>query len=431
MDLEVSAATDVGRKRERNEDSMLEDRALGLFVVCDGMGGHAAGEVASARAIEAVRAIVAAGLGAVPSAPIEAARDAMASLMRRAVDEANRAVHALGRESHARRGAGTTCTALLLRDGLAALAHVGDSRLYLARRDRINQVSHDHTFVAEGLRRGMIRPEDAKDHPHGSVLIKAVGTQAKVEVDTLVFDVLPGDVLLLCSDGLHGYFEDPRELHQHLIGALPGTAERLIAVANERGGKDNVTAVAIRIAPPRQASSELARRASEVQEAFDAVRHIVLFSDLSHPELLALLELLKTETRQAGDLLVEERTASEAMYVLASGRAEVLRKGQKIAELHAGSHFGEMALLTQRGRSASVRALEPCRLLVLGREAFGKLLATHPLIGVKFLWRLAQVQSLRLDDASELLAQPASPAAVEANGPATLPLGAMPAPFRR
>ncbi|MCA9615343.1 MAG: serine/threonine-protein phosphatase, partial [Myxococcales bacterium] len=166
MRWKVEGRTDVGRTRSHNEDFFLVDEALGLYVVCDGMGGHAAGEVASRTAAETIRSALA-GVADDPAVAGPA--------LRAAVERANQSVHELGKADRSKRGMGTTCTAMLARGGKAILAHVGDSRLYVARHGELHQLSNDHTFLAEAVRQGVLTPEQAKASDHGNIVTRAVG----------------------------------------------------------------------------------------------------------------------------------------------------------------------------------------------------------------------------------------------------------------
>jgi serine/threonine protein phosphatase PrpC len=168
MQVASAAATDVGRERDHNEDSHIVVPEHGLFVMCDGMGGHAAGEVASKLAVDTIHAVVDDYISDLdsPETP-EARARALEGLIRSAVEDANRAVHALSR-SEKTFGAGTTCTALLVREGKAALAHVGDGRAYLARHGQLHQLSLDHTYASEAVARGVLTREEAAEIPEAA-----------------------------------------------------------------------------------------------------------------------------------------------------------------------------------------------------------------------------------------------------------------------
>ena len=414
--IEAAGLTDVGRTREHNEDFFLSDRELGLHVVCDGMGGHASGEVASRQAAETVRE-------AVTRDPRFAADDPAGweAGLREAITAATAFVHGGGGADHRKRGMGTPCTVLLLRGSRAVLAHVGDSRLYLARDGQIHQLSHDHTFVAEALRAGVITADQAADSPHGNVLTRAGGPQASVLVDTLPFDVIPGDTLLLCSDGLHQYVGPAgRELLDALAaGDFAGLPARLVDFANERGGDDNITALAVRMvaAPPNEE-----HRVSQKIADLATLRRIHLFCELSMRELSQLCACLESHVFAPEELIVEQGDVTDGLYVIVEGEVEVLRDEVKLASLATGAHFGEMALLNQRPRTATVRAKDHCRILQLPCQAFHGVVQHDQVVGVKVLWRLAQTLSLRLDEAYETPRQ-------REHARTTLNFGLYPSPF--
>lgn len=396
MHIVAQGLTHVGRVRDHNEDSFLVDPELGLYAVCDGMGGHAAGDLASATAIDTLRAHIGAHWQSIERvlAGHDAVHDA-ATVMREAIEAASLQIHALGEDDRKRRGMGTTCTALLVLGSRAIMGHVGDSRLYLTRDGRIFQLSEDHTFVQEAVRRGMMTKEDAEQSPHANVVTRAVGPSPKVLVDILTFDILPGDTLLLCSDGLHNYFRDPAELLGHL-GApeVEGACDPLIATANARGGEDNITTVVLRAASAEDADSEWA---TQVTNDLSALSHILIFHELDMKELCKVASAFVERRFDAGDPVVEEAEQTETLFLILDGSAEVSRNDQVLARLGAGDHFGEMALLSRRPRSATVTCREATRILALDRDRFYALMQEDAVLAAKVLWKLAQTLSLRLD----------------------------------
>lgn len=241
--LSYAGATDVGRVRDQNEDAWIGRPEIGLFAVADGMGGHAAGEVASRLAIDTLDE----SLDLEPAGTVERA----GSALDRAVRSAGLRIQRRARESAACRGMGTTLTALLLLDGGdALLAHVGDSRAYRVRSGRLERLTHDHTWVQEEVDRGAMTSEEARTHPAASVLTRALGTENGAQPDLLDPGWRPGDLFLLCSDGLTAALDDA-DLEEILSGAdaLDATADRLVREANDRGGPDNVTVVLVRPEP--------------------------------------------------------------------------------------------------------------------------------------------------------------------------------------
>lgn len=424
MRIECVAETDVGRERDHNEDNHLVVPELGLFVMCDGMGGHAAGEVASKVAVDTIHAVIDEHAGGLDTpASVEGRARALVSLLRSSVEDANRAVHTLSR-SEKTMGAGTTCTSLLVRHGKAALGHVGDSRAYLARDGQLHQLSQDHTFAAEAVARGVMTPEEVADIPEAAYLTRAVGPHPSVVVDTLLFDLLPGDTILLCSDGLHGYIRSDDELLSCLDGPVDQVPGRLIALANDRGGEDNITAVVLRVEEDEEAERLDVERTTQVAADLAALRHIDLFGELTHAELSRVVQVLESAEFEKGDVILQQGDTTASLFVLVEGCARVDRNGERIASLPPGTHFGEMALLTQRPRTATVQALEPCRVLILEREAFYSLAQQDAVLGVKFLWKLAQTLSMRLDESY-------GPPPRQDVGRTTVRYGMFPSPFSK
>jgi protein phosphatase len=230
---EHAERSDTGRVRSSNEDSFLVRAPL--FVVADGMGGANAGEIASRTAVE----VFAAGLQ--PG-------DDPESRLAETVATANSQIHRASQSDTARRGMGTTATAVLVGDGTVAVAHVGDSRAYLLRAGKIAQLTRDHTLVDELVREGRLTPEQAAEHPQRSIITRALGPEPHVEVDTFSEKLEEGDVLLLCSDGLTGMVSDDLILTTVSDSrSLAAAAKSLIRKANEAGGRDNITVVLIRI----------------------------------------------------------------------------------------------------------------------------------------------------------------------------------------
>lgn len=400
MQIQVSFGSDVGRMRQINEDHCLVDAELRLYIVCDGMGGHAAGDVASRTATREIHRLVRQNadiLSAIDRGeqPIEMA----ANVLRDAIERASRTIYDLGQSDQGRSGMGTTCSALLVRGGKGIMGHVGDSRLYLVREGQLHQLSEDHTFVQEAIRCGMLTPEQARESEHHNIVTRAVGPLERVLVDTLVFDLLIGDTLLLCSDGLHNYLGDGQELPGWLstqpVESIPA---QLIGVANERGGSDNITAVVVRASTQVLSQESEEARSTVVNQTFDTLRHVDLFSELSMPELVRVSNACRSIDLRRGETVIREGEISETLFIIVHGSVAISRGGAQVAELIAGSHFGEMALLSQRPRSASVSTREETRLLALDRPQLQTLLQYDAVLAGKFLWKLAQTLSLRLDD---------------------------------
>jgi protein phosphatase len=238
MILRAAASTHVGRRRRMNEDRYALAPDLGLYLVADGMGGHTAGQVASEMAAEAA-------LRAVRT--LQGASASLAEKLRYAVTSANREIYQAGRQQPELAGMGTTLVSVLVLEGRAALAHVGDSRAYLVRGGRIRQLTDDHSVVGELLRRREISEDAAREHPHRHVLTRALGVRPVVEPDLAELSPEPDDVFVLCSDGLTLHVAD-HEIAEHVVGAEDPDAcvETLVDLANARGGDDNITVLVLR-----------------------------------------------------------------------------------------------------------------------------------------------------------------------------------------
>jgi len=236
MRLVFAAATDVGRMRKNNEDSYLSQKPVAA--VADGMGGHSAGEVASAIAIEELAALRGRG----PWENETAATDDL----KQAILRANRRIREMAAGDRKLNGMGTTLVALLEDGDLVHLANVGDSRGYLLRQGELSQVTVDHSLVQELVDDGRLSPEDAERHPQRSVITRALGIEPEVEFDLFTYKLQVGDRLLLCSDGLSDVVE-PRQIRNVLLRVRnpDEAASRLIAVANEQGGPDNITVIVV------------------------------------------------------------------------------------------------------------------------------------------------------------------------------------------
>jgi serine/threonine protein phosphatase PrpC len=243
--------TDVGRRRPHNEDSYLCDDELGLYIVADGVGGNAKGEVASAESVDLVHSWVRrwrATLEGHRNSPTVESTALVRRLLESAVQSACYMVFGMGQLDPRQKGMSSTLSSLLVSGDYGFIAQVGDSRVYLARDGKVVQLTEDHTLVNFRLKLGLITPEEAASAPGKNVITRAVGHQDYVEVDTLDLRAELGDRFLLCSDGLHGYLQDG-ELDQLLDGDRHEVASSLIELANERGGRDNITVIVCDVEP--------------------------------------------------------------------------------------------------------------------------------------------------------------------------------------
>jgi protein phosphatase len=246
VNLEAAALTDVGQVRTSNEDAFGYCLEEGVFALCDGMGGAAAGEVASRIAVDTlINQLCAAD-----------SHENRRKVLEEAIASANQIVHARAEREAALHGMGTTLVAVAIGGDRALVGHVGDSRCYLYRRGELSRLTHDHSLVDEQVRLGQLTQDEADHSPLRNVITRAIGTQTSVSADIAELALEPDDILLLCSDGLTKELSDDRiEAMLADDGDLDGLCGRLIDAAKAAGGHDNVTAVLAKVRTPNKSVS--------------------------------------------------------------------------------------------------------------------------------------------------------------------------------
>jgi serine/threonine protein phosphatase PrpC len=250
MHLRSHGLSDVGKKRILNEDSFLLDDDLAFFIVADGVGGHAKGEIASSLTVEEAHGYIRGERKLLLQFEDQPSRQhlfAVRRLMESAIQSACYMVFGLAEQDPTRHGMSTTVSALLVLGELGIVAQVGDSRIYRLRAGKAQQLTEDHTLINYKLKHGLITPEEAERAPGKNVITRAVGHRDYVQVDTIECDVQRHDRFLLCSDGLHMYLEDDEVAGVMASSAIEGVARSLIDLANLRGGQDNITALLVEI----------------------------------------------------------------------------------------------------------------------------------------------------------------------------------------
>ena len=250
--LEAFGQTDVGRRRKLNEDNFLVDTEVNLFAVCDGMGGHNAGEVASKLAIETLAAFIRKSAGEDKDITwpygLERELSYEANRLKTAIRLANKRVFKAADNREDYTGMGTTCVAALANGNVLTIGSVGDSRCYLVRDGQLTQLTRDDSWVSAAWAEGILTAAEIEKHPLRNVITKAVGAKETLDIDTVEHSMESGDVALICSDGLHGMISDEKiiELLTPMPASLEEASTRLIDAANEAGGKDNVSVVLVR-----------------------------------------------------------------------------------------------------------------------------------------------------------------------------------------
>jgi PPM family protein phosphatase len=409
-EVTFSALTDVGRKREHNEDNYLVDNKLGLYVVCDGMGGHAAGEVASALAVRVFHEEVKreeemlADFAAGKSGGAKVSARDISNMMEFAANRASARVYAEAATDESRRGMGTTLVATLLCGNQLFVTWVGDSRLYLLREGVLEQVTEDHNVFNELVKRRKMPREKVEKLAQKNAVTRAIGVYEHAEPESLSFDLLNGDRLLLCSDGLYQYFEEDLDKLSARMALmdLDQATRLLVDGANELGGSDNITGVLIALGSGDARDEERARKLQLKREILAKMR---LFRALSDRELLRVLQVTDVAQYEPEQIVMEQGMPGEELYIVLEGAVKVCRGDTVIALLEQGSHVGEMALVRNQPRSATVKSAGPSELMVIRRRDFFELLRTEHSLAVKLLWQFLGVVADRLAETSRELGQ--------------------------
>ncbi len=411
MALQFSARTDIGLARDQNEDNFLIDRKLQLFIVCDGMGGHNSGEVASATAVNVVRETLLKQRQTLTNyerGESSATERDVRALLTEAVQTANARIHERGMASPAQRGMGTTLCLLLIIGSRGFYAHVGDSRLYRMRGTRFEQLTMDLSFYNESLQ---IQPELAQellDDRFKNAITRALGPTATVAVDTEDFLLKSGDRFMLCSDGLSGYLDEDEGSLERLmtIADLDEAAQAMILYANDQGGKDNTTTVLIEV-------GDEVGEARDAPKAFLALRGFPLLRHLKDAELQTLIALTDERCFEPGHKLWAEGDETDGLYVVVEGQLVISRMNTLISRIGPGQYVGSITVMDGGRRSAAAFADRggPVTCLVLSRDKFNELLLNQPALGIKLLWGIARSLASRLRNATGRVVSsaPASP----------------------
>ena len=378
MPIVASALTDPGLVRFNNEDSFYCDEECGVFAVADGVGGAKAGEVASQAFSEVVkehREAFKKALAADVSGHEK--RNPVLRLMERVFDRASERIYRMAENNAEYRGMATTGIVLAMGPSGGVLGHVGDSRAYLIRGSEVKRLTTDHTLAQEMLTQGLIKEEELEDFPHKNILARAVGQLPTVRVDTAWLEVSPGDSVLLCSDGLHRYFADA-EMKTVLRFGVEGAIE----AAKAKGGEDNVTALVLKVSGmPAAAPATL-----DTQSKILCLQNMFLFRYLNYPELVRVLKIVFEKRHAKGATVFKEGEAGDALFLVVEGGVEVHKETHHLTTVGPGGHFGEVAFMDGRPRSATVTTTDATTLLSIRRDDFRALARTDPVIASKLLW---------------------------------------------
>ncbi len=367
-------------------------------MVADGMGGHAAGEVASSLCVRKVRNVIAENwkvIDGFSSNDKSVDRNDVLRILEQAVQTSCSEIYKRAQQEPEKRGMGTTCTLFLLAGDRGFIAHVGDSRIYLIRQNQVHQLSEDHSLINELIRRGKLKPEDIDSGPYKdykNAVTRAVGVYESVEVDTLDLDILPGDQFLLCSDGLHTYLDDEKISKIIDCPDAKTITKEFIDLANAGGGHDNITNVFIRLAKTDQED----KRSQDLSLKIEVIKGMPIFRYLGYKELVRVLNITEARNFNDGELIFTEGSSGEELFILLEGKVRLHKEDTFITTLERGDLFGEMALIDRGPRSASASSDGQTRLLIIRRKDFYDIIRNENKLSVKLLWSFVQVLAQRL-----------------------------------
>lgn len=399
------SASDVGRKRTHNEDSVLVDNDIGLFVVADGVGGYSAGDVASRMVVEGLHAHLCNRPDLFGRQALPQGQTLSEEHRRQAKEYLDHAVQSITYQifSAAQKGGpdfrmGSTLCGLVVLGDMAAIVHVGDSRCYLQRDNNTYQLTEDHSLISEQLKMGLISPEEAAQSRYKNVITRAVGMADRLQVDIFFVDLVPHDAFVLCSDGFHGYLRQGElgpVLGHHDLSKVPQMA---VDMANQRGGKDNITVIVVSV-EGRESS-----RTTEIVASVDILRHSPLFEGMTYPEALKILSTSSPRVFQPGEVVLREGETSSHLFVVQEGELGIFRGQEMLALLGRGDYVGEMGLYDGSPASATVVSQQTTTCLVIDGVEFITLMRQSPDIGFKIQHNLVRVLMKRLRDTSHALA---------------------------
>lgn len=411
MRLEAYGRSDVGRVRPDNEDSLAihwhgadgeASRTVGILAIADGVGGRAAGEVASRLFCERMVAHLVQA-GEFDQYRIELDREMRQTLIDRLDAIASQVasdIYETAQKDEKLKGMATTGIVAVAVDQGLFLAHVGDSRAYLLRGDRIFRLTEDHSVVHMLVRSGILDKESAAQHPMGNRLAQAYGQAPHVEPDTLYLGLETGDRIVMCTDGVHRYLggREIQALAEKNAGAQ-NLAEALVAAGNEMGGQDNLSAVVLDV--QADGPETRSRRRIGLGTRIQYLNDLFLFGDLNDQELLRILRVFHQISAPAGQHLIREGDTDDAFFVVLDGSAVVSKGGEVLTAVAPGGHFGEFALIDETHRSADVVAQTDMVLMTCCRDDLMALLRQDPVLGNKLLMNFLRYITRRMRELTE------------------------------
>ena len=384
MNINALGASHKGKVRKSNEDSYLIDNDLSLYIVCDGMGGHEYGQVASQLACEVILKNILLYKNELKKyfeLLNQSNRAKLKFVIDKAINTASAEVHQKGVELNSVKGIGTTVVLVLISNTHAFLAHVGDSRIYLKRKDKLYQLTEDHTMANQLIKSGQATAAEVANIPGSGALFQAVGYQKIVKVDQVSFELRHEDQIILCSDGLTKYANDKKILEIFKNHDFENAAQVGVDYANEMGGGDNTTIIGIDVQQEIGTSTEV-----DVALKVEVLKEIPLFQNLNYNDLTKVLEISRTHKFKKDAEIVKEGEPGDELYIILIGSVDIFVGDMKVDKLKAGNYFGEMAMIDKRPRSATVIANSYTIIMGIKRNHFKLLIQNENSLGVRVLW---------------------------------------------
>jgi len=405
MHIRSWSRTDPGKVREHNEDNYVDNPERGVFAVCDGCGGKAGGQLASGIASdlileECVR--LTQTFSDYRSTSDRELRTQILQQIARIYDECSGAIYARAQENPEVSGMATTAVSMTLMDASGFIGHVGDSRIYLIRRDKIYQLTEDHSFFQKLVNEGKLGPEDYDTFPYKHIISRSVGSEPTVQTDTLFVDLLPNDVYVLCSDGVSDMVKPVEILSACHYEGPENLVDKLVELSLERGAPDNATAVCIEIG---EAPADTDMRSMDFTARLALLSDIELFNMLSDQELAKMLRIVYEQDFANGQRIIQEGTIGDCLYVVAEGEVVISLSDVPLTVIGPGGHFGELALVDQSPRSASAHAQGPCTVLRIEQDDFYRLTQQEPVLANKLLWVFLESAARRVRSLSDRISQ--------------------------
>ncbi|MSP91076.1 MAG: cyclic nucleotide-binding domain-containing protein [Myxococcales bacterium] len=400
MQVLYAGRSDVGVVRNQNEDNLLLDPGLRLFAVCDGVGGRVGGAEASRIAVEQIAAGVARHrklINDFVEGNGHVVRRDVGYVLEQAISDASGKIRQAAQQNPHLAGMATTAAAVLVAGNHAFVAHVGDSRVYLARHGTLHPLTEDHSLLNDLRRRGRVPDQGSIDQVYHEALTRALGVLDSARVDLLDLELISGDRFVLCTDGVHHVLGDDDMQAIAPRGDVHEVANELIEATLQRGAPDNCTAIVLDVRDDAAAD-----RAERVRRRLEALQGVSMFRYLPFADLMRVAGIAKERQVPVGIDVFHEGEFGESLYIILDGKAAVLKSDVEIATLVAGAHFGEMSLIERAPRTATVRAQTPLDMVIIERDSFFSLLAEEA-TAVKLLWGLVRMLNARLKNTSDEL----------------------------